>query len=164
MRVKHSRFFEGNLVNSDEKFDRIVTSVWEFDQKTNTLRYGATVFKKTSNNSHWDRKAHFSTAMGRFTCNPVVFHFKKENTHSNRDMARYITEDLIYKFGVCAKNSGKVFEVNNYYDFDENFRQTQVDKVEDYRIVHHYPNNDYSYFMVAFLCTTLVVSLGFKFF
>jgi hypothetical protein len=51
---------------------RHVTVVYMYDPEMETVRYGATIFKKTESGPEYDHPGHLETAAKRFTRHPVT--------------------------------------------------------------------------------------------
>lgn len=106
-RVAHSRFLKGMPMGCENRkdYDKIVTSVWNYDSNTKVLTYGATVFRKTSTSDCWNRKLHLERAYQRFTECPVTvkIYFCDEPIPSAINW--YIANDLSFKFGSYSKSN-----------------------------------------------------------
>ena len=128
-RVAHSRFLKGEPVCKKDKYDRVVTSVWSFDDSV--LTYAATVFKQTNSRDLWNKSDHLYKALERYTKNPLriklaTFVPKEYMAElSNISMDWYVAEHLIYKFGTHNKNPIDVRKVHGettiYTDFNQEY-------------------------------------------
>ncbi len=110
LRIAHSRFSENVPTNkSDNKFDRVVTSVWTFDVDTKVLVYAATNFKKQNCRDHWNKSQHLERALERFHSCPIRVQLKCADGQlleiSNMAMDWYISRKLVYLFGTHNKSA-----------------------------------------------------------
>jgi len=101
-RIAHCRFYKGeSLHNTLDKFDKVVTLAWNYDENTSILTYGGTVFKKKNKQDYWIKRLHKDEALTRFNCTPIRVYLTNS---SNRLLTKiglewFIAENLIYKFG-----------------------------------------------------------------
>jgi hypothetical protein len=123
-RVAHIRYVDGELVRcarGNKLPNRVVTVAWNLDINSNTLIYGATVYKKVSSTDHWHKRIHRERAISRYAVQPVLIPFKNDtNDITNMAMERYIADKLIYRF-TCFDNTTTAefepgFNVSAEYD------------------------------------------------
>ena len=85
--------------------NRIVTIVYDYNEKTYELRYGATVFEKNEG-ENWNRKSHVHTASGRLKVTPVIL-----SDYPREQVGKRYLRRLLFKCGV----KGERIEVNKEY-------------------------------------------------
>jgi hypothetical protein len=122
MRISHCKFLNGLAIVEDlsdysGKYDRIVTSAWQYDSITRMLTYGATVFTKTSPTDYWRKQMHSKTAVERFRNSPVKVQFifpedSEDNFLSNTAINWYIACNLIFKFKCESKETNEELELH----------------------------------------------------
>ena len=72
-RIAHCRFYKGeSLHDTLDKFDKVVTLAWNYDENTSVLTYAGTVYKKKNKRDHWIKRLHRDEALTRFFVAPVT--------------------------------------------------------------------------------------------
>lgn len=105
IRISHCRFLNGNRVRRHEKYDRVITVVWTYDQENSILRYGASDFDSTSSKDSWNKGVYRRIAVDRYEAYPVVCTFElndvmpKYGEKIGSSIDTYITNLLIARFG-----------------------------------------------------------------
>lgn len=130
-KIFHLRYFDGKLLSQMEikegsEFNRVVTGIWDFNEETNILRYGATVYYKKAANDTWiGKKLSVEQARERYIDCPVLvklegFDFSSYAAYRMYKYAPFIiTNDFIFKFGVHAFGT-------NEWVYAYNVKESQV--------------------------------------
>jgi len=155
-RTAHSRIMNGRAIQKGEQYDRVVTSVWNFDPDTSVLTYGATVYKKDKDkkSDFWNKREHKKTAIERFEKHPIrVVIAAPENMPelSNISIDWFIAQNLIYKFGTHNKKNvdvrrihGKVKvsdEFNKIYPGFDKFNKCWEDSMDSFYASEEFENS-----------------------
>jgi len=161
VRIAHCRF-EKNGSNGKkweslyrkDRFDRVVSIVWSFDNETRLLTYGATVYKKEGPSDFWVKKEHREKALERYHNNPVRVKLitvgNTGNIYRNQDIYLlkraaidwYIALELIYLYGVSNKykdTKTKLIAHNFNKDYDIFY-----DRVIEKRLMKHQKYEPYT--------------------
>lgn len=80
---------------------RVAVLHYKYDRKSNTLTYGATLFKPDSPRQKFDFAGHAATAEKRFTKHPIVVTGVKDDG-SLGDFNKYL-RSLLFKHGCYSK-------------------------------------------------------------
>ena len=125
VRLAHSRFYKGTPVSKFEKFDKVVTTLWNFQADKSILTYAATVFTKKGRGDFWHKKEHTEMAQQRFAQNPIRVHLilPQGPELSSSPVDWFISRFLIYQYGTHNKISPDVRRVHHEVTVTENFNQ-----------------------------------------
>lgn len=108
-RIAHSRFNGNQQVTRRDSFDRVVTSVWSYEN--GVIRYGATVYKRNTKNVSWNRKDHIMTALNRYMRFPVFLRLKFGDDQSSVPcpvaIDWFIAKLAVEVFGCLDKNNSE---------------------------------------------------------
>lgn len=75
--------------------NRIITIAFLYNVDNNSIRYGATIYKK-ENNSSWNKKNHTNTAKSRFNTRPIELN----NFEPKKGHFRELLRKQLFIFGV----------------------------------------------------------------
>lgn len=98
-------FDERRQAHHPDKFrttPRFVTIAYEHDPKTNTVKYGAAIFKQQSPTEKWSRDGHDETSVKRY--NKSNRRIELKTTNGNIQDMRQELRKLVYIYGVCPMN------------------------------------------------------------
>lgn len=111
--IFHLRFFKGKYLTASQiqdgcEYDKIISGVWSYNTDSNTLRYGATVYRKASKKDVWVGKSHSHTrALKRYTDNPVYVkltgRFDDIRVVDIRKIAPFVVIKSTFMFGCSNK-------------------------------------------------------------
>ena len=83
--------------------NRIITVCYMFNEETNDLTYGASIYKKDKIKDTFVKRKHRETAMSRFTKYPITVQMDKSKLFKAKEWQINIRK-LLFTNGVCQKN------------------------------------------------------------
>ena len=142
--------------------NRVVSVAWKYDEKTEMLSYGATIYKKS--NDSWIKKDHSQTAIERFTTCPLHFKVTFSNLTNRTSIDWYIARALVLKYGCYFKGvleKGEILPYNTL-DIEEGFREKYDPVGWEELVCGNYEDvyEDKSYCLSAFVGAIIGVSCG----
>jgi len=133
-RIAHCRFYKGeSLHDTLDKFDKVVTLAWNYDENTSVLTYAGTVYKKKNKRDHWIKRLHKDEALTRFFVAPVTVQLSNPSDIllTRIGLEWYIVENLIYKFGAYDHDNKKdVYNAEIKPGFLEKYDPRYSEKLE----------------------------------
>jgi len=124
-RLSHCKLYKGKPVFDENKFDRVVTTAWNYESDVCILTYAATVYTKTSDTDFWKRKDHKEETLKRFKENPIRIKLISDRCPElmNNAMDWCIARDLVFKFGAFNKIFPDVRRVHHEFKIHNDFNQ-----------------------------------------
>lgn len=104
--TKQPKEIISHVIRFSEK-QRIVTAKYEYNRTTKTLKYGATIFKRTGDK--YDKHGHSQTAQKRFELNPIIV--KNFIDTENDALFKHALRQQIHKHGVKSLKETMEYEL-----------------------------------------------------
>ncbi len=142
--------------------NRVVSVAWKYDEKTEILSYGATIYKKSNDN--WIKKDHSQTAIERFTTCPLHFKVDLKKLITRTSIDWYIARVLVLKYGCYFKGVLEKGEILPYNTL--NIEEGFIEKYDPVGFGFFFRENDEveyedeSYCLSAFVGAIVGVSFG----
>lgn len=118
LRISHCRYGDGKRVHRNEKFERVVTVAWTYDQDEKRLTYGAAVFDSCLTKVNWNKGVYRRMAVDRYHGYPITVDIdwkkvQEDNEMVGRALDRHIATCLIDEYGCGGRGDHQ--EVNEYH-------------------------------------------------